>query len=137
LFDCSFKIFGPFPCEMRGEMCLNTAISNPFCPKFTYFSSILLIAFADSPIFPIFLPAKSANPYTRIIHFSKWMRCKDPLIGCSQKKYVVKSSNCWVVDRLCMNPNWAGLMKVETWSTILLILCSRTLEALLSKEIGQ
>ena len=43
LFDWSFKIFGPFPCEL----CLNTAISNPFCPKFTYFASILLIAFAD------------------------------------------------------------------------------------------
>jgi len=39
----SFKIFGPFPCEM----CLNTAILNPFCLKFTYFASVLLIAFAD------------------------------------------------------------------------------------------
>jgi len=26
---------------------LNTTISDPFCPKFTYFASILLIAFAD------------------------------------------------------------------------------------------
>jgi len=78
LFDCSFKIFGSFLCKI----CLNTAISNPFCLNFTYFASILLIAFAD--LFFQFFAGKIGAPLNtttaRTVLFRK--RLKSQILVC-------------------------------------------------------